>query len=298
MKKLFYFKVLAVLCFSLSSKLIFAQGVNGFIAVHSCYQTVVFDGPAKSFNMLESTKYKFSYPATSTVDYFRIQTYDANGFELTYDYNGLVTTDFPLAIHSTGGFTVVTASTVVGGSQIFNQELFSFDSDVKSVLITPYHWTGTAPNETLDPSNYTATFNLKTGAEAFSFEPTGNSCYTFDNFATSYSNILDGFCGTLSAQVSIVPPVPAGWSPVFSQTIDLNGTTDITTPTNYCLDECGNMTAPYYLPDPVPCECIDFKLDITVSPCTDMQSDCPDLDFSIDIEICCSCDVRENPPAN
>ena len=257
------------------------------------------DGPSEIFNMLESSKYKFVYPSVgSGVDYFRIQTFDQDGYELSYDYSGLVTSEFPLATHSRGGFDVVTASTVVGGNQIFNQEEFSFDTDVKSVLITPYHWTGSAPNQTLDPTNYSATLNIKTGAEAFGFEPTNSTCYTFDNFATTYSNILDGFCGEVSGEVSIVPPVPPGWSSVFSQTFNIEGNTDISTPVDYCITTCGNATAHYYEPDPVPCGCIDFNLDITILPCDAMSEVCPNYNFSIAIEICCTCDVRENPPGN
>lgn len=147
------------------------------------------------------------------------------------------------------------------------------------------------------------TFDLiNTAEEAFQMNPTG-SCYTFTPFSFDMSSILDGLCSPSITATLSVPPGSSGASylpPNFSQITTLNsdgsGSNSFNIPNSTWCDQCIGAFAPYTLPDPVPCGCMDMTMTITIEPCNTAPSNCPDLELELDLEVCCSCDVRESPP--
>ncbi len=61
-------------------------------------------------------------------------------------------------------------------------------------------------------------------------------------------------------------------------------------------EDCYPLSAPHYYPNPVPCGCEEYNLEVTLTPCPTQL--CPPLlgILNENVTICCSCDIRSTPP--
>lgn len=294
-----YGTLLAIIVNNLSLSLSFAQpGPNAVPLIQSCYQIIEFDMGGDPIDLLKSNSYMFvpSGDAGSWPDYWEIQQF-SGGIELPKESNyfGLLGDGFG-QILAPGGVLVVDAAKFEDNEYIFNQRTFSFNANADVIIIRPWHWTANPP--TLDPGNNLKEFHLKNADEVFDFNLGINgSCNTFENFYANIATSLQGFCAFVKpiAELSIRLPEPADWNSVISQNINLGQNICLYHSPTFC-DECLIAWAPWYAPDPVPCKCVKFDLKITVEPCPNAPENCEDLEIVKEVEICCQCDVRANPP--
>lgn len=231
----------------------------------------------------------------SKVDYWHFELWDWEGAGLVVDFDamGLLRNGHHMYLD------MVSAKYYDNEVYHYNTNLFYLGDSVKSLTITPVAISGGV-------YSYGARIHidLKTPQEAFTFESIDDNCFTFDDFSVVYSTILDNLCHPPDARLKSVPPSLPGWQ-LYNEAVDWGSSRTIPTPENFCPDECTGATAPYTTPDPVPCGCIPFELEITLYPCDEMPQveppqafACPPLTFTVPLEICCECDVRETPPAN
>ena len=128
----------------------------------------------------------------------------------------------------------------------------------------------------------------------------GKSCLTFNNYAFDLDfHGLEGLCVLPRYKLtskSLRPGylgLPVGW-----RTRWIEIPYDWPPIPAHCANEPngGHCTSPPHLPEPVPCRCINFDLDIILDPCGGNHILCPPIHLKKEVEICCSCDVR--PPAD
>lgn len=128
----------------------------------------------------------------------------------------------------------------------------------------------------------------------------GKSCLTFNNYAFDLDfHGLEGLCVlpeyklTSKSQKPDYLGLPLGW---YTRWIG----TPYVWPNipAHCANEPNgaHCTSAPHLPEPVPCRCIPFDLEIKLGSCGGHHIDCPPIHIKKEIEICCSCDVR--PPAD
>jgi hypothetical protein len=142
--------------------------------------------------------------------------------------------------------------------------------------------------------------------EAFTFEPEDGSCFKYDPFSLRASTLLDGLCGTSDLKLEPVPSNPLlpqlapsydldfPWDFGFFKTIPVSKSFNVGDHCDYCL----TIAVPHSSPSPVTCGCTSFNLTFTLQPCNGATSECPPLEMSEEIEVCCSCDIRGTPPAH
>jgi hypothetical protein len=284
----------------------FSQGTtsSGY-SIESCYQIILPSNANPTLNVLRAGTFGFKYTnnAGARPDQIRIKMYDQMGGFLGYDYHGIGIADdlFTVSLHPDHGVLVaVEGWDEWAGKWVVNRNSMIFPDDVATVEISTFHWTGDQGNQTLDESTRKLRFNLISLEDAFTLESQDGSCFTFDNFNVSISNMLDGFCGTLINPIlSIAPPPPigSGWSSTFTKSIPFHTPLAIDLPTNsngltWCEEKCTDVTAPAHSTYPVPCGCVDFFVDLKLAPCPTSDADCPIIDLRIPISVCCDCDVR------
>jgi len=127
----------------------------------------------------------------------------------------------------------------------------------------------------------------------------GKSCLTFDDYAFDLNFLnLDGMCViptyklTSKSQYPGYLGLPLNW-----ESIPFSSSTWPNIPANCANEPNGpECTANGNEPEPVPCKCINFDLEIKLDACNGDYIECPTIVINRDIKICCSCDVR--PPVN
>ncbi len=281
----------------------------GFI--ESCYQKIdiasAVGNPKKVLNLNGQTTFKFGQTGNPSsgvnliTDKIRIQVLDANGIvgDLFNLGGGHSLSDgiFNWVWIGDSIPLIEIKKNIEGADYIVNPNVFTF-GNITGTIITTYD-----QNNTIRESiNLEFVNNLE---DAFAFSP-GNSasCYTFDPFKMEFSTVLDNLCEGVDVKLNIPFGSPASsfFSPNYSVSFnDLFGrysyfkTTNLTRTMNngnWC-EQCNNIAAEW-VPEPVPCGCVDFDLHITLKSC----KDCPDLDLILSIPICCSCDIRSSLPQN
>jgi hypothetical protein len=304
-KKLFTLLVLFCLTATgLRSKADVNFVTNGQIT--SCYQDVLL-GSGSQINLLNiggTTSFRFDETTSATLytEYVRIQISDGNGgyIDLLDAGGGLTLEDinFQWTSFPTDVFPIIPFKTVDGN--IINTNSFTF-GNVTSAKLTLYDGFGAQHVLQEIDLNFFSTLD-----EAFTFEPENSSCFKYDPFNLRASTFLDGLCGTSDLKLE-----PLASNPLASQ---LASSYDLDFPWEFGLfksipvssninvgDHCDNclaIAAPYYVPNPVTCGCTSFSLTFTLMPCDGVTLECPPLEMSKEIEICCSCDIRATPPAH
>ena len=181
------------------------------------------------------------------------------------------------------------------GDVIFNPNYFDFSDGLAYFDIVMF-----TPNEfgNLDPSS-TIRVNLLSNEEAFNIEPVTdeNECVTYSNFKTSIDLNLSYFCGRIVYSVDVRPEDNHSYLENSSGELVPGGSQNENIPfDDYCLEECFTMSAPEG-PGPIPCGCRLFNLKTVIYPCESkiLYPNCPPIEFSKNIEICCSCDITFYP---
>jgi len=280
----------------------------GIIA--SCYQKLnmlQFGGAANLLNLGGTINYRFTdfgMPPHFTLQtkFVRIEIFDGTVFK---DINevGLGWTleddDFEWVPTTVGGntFPVITIKMNVTGGYEINPNTFTF-GNFNQARLTLFDNLNTGGIGTFQANL------INTVQEAFPMIPSGNAiCYTFTPFSYNISSILDGLC---SSNMNINFRLPAGsphagyfppnWN--VQQSLSNNGSRidNFNIPNSTWCDQCLNVVAPHYLPDPVPCGCMEIEVMISIAPCSNSPSGCPTLELAFPIEVCCDCDVRLAPP--
>ncbi len=240
---------------------------------------------------------------TLTTGYMRIEVQDAigNWADITTVGLGqsLADTDYQWVTNTDGGETypVIKIKNQNGSSYDINPNFFTL-GNYKSVRLS----TLGAINTT--PTGSTKINLVNSVEEAFVMNPDdGANCYTFTPFSYNVNSILDNLCSpdidikfqlpSGSMNAGFFPP---GWSVSKQLDNDGDGSDFFNTPNGTWCDQCIGVTAPYNAPNPVPCGCLNFEVVISIEPCNNAPTDCEPLEMSFQIEVCCSCDVRETPP--
>ncbi|MFT5157073.1 MAG: hypothetical protein ACI9NN_001093 [Bacteroidia bacterium] len=250
--------------------------------------------------MLPSGQLQFipAYLFGASPDYWHIERYNGVDQWKPVDYlsSGLSNSVFNQVYDPASGKVLVEAIDHESSSQVFNSNVFDLGDDLEYpyIIFTPYHIT---PNpNTLDPGNNTLTAHIKPPSELITFKPGDDEeCYNFNNMNVWKIHDIEGFCGFINGGISIAQPVPAGFDPSFSTTFDFNNSFSLEEPLTHC-DDCIIATAPASNPDPVPCGCVKYTLEIRIEPCTEAPPGCEALEFTEEIQVCCRCDVREEFP--
>jgi hypothetical protein len=287
---------------------------NGFIK--NCYQKVDLSQQGVTFNFLNiggAGVFNFGSdgmpPHTGfKTEFIRIQVmeYGSSSYQDLYTLGGglsLQDATFNWVNHTNNGLTfpvIEMKKYTQGMDYVINTNSFTFGS-YQSVKLT-----------IIEQSNsHDINLNLfETLNEVITLVPSdGRTCFTFDPFSLDVSTILDGLCSGVGSGSSIKltpsansPILPYLTSPFpFIDEIGLSGLYKSDNSqlyidnTTWC-DQCINMVAEWYLPDPVPCGCADFDLEFTLYPCVGSSSNCPPIVLTKTIQICCSCDIRSTPP--
>jgi hypothetical protein len=129
----------------------------------------------------------------------------------------------------------------------------------------------------------------------------GKTCLRFDDYSFDLNFFgLEGLCVRPDYKLTSNNALNPGYLG-----LPLNWTSGEFTPTNgwpvipvNCTSEPNGpecATVPN-MPEPVPCKCVDFNLQIELYSCTGDYIDCPPILLNKLIKICCLCDVR--PPNN
>lgn len=291
----------------------YGQGTTGTTSagynIQSCYHVLNPSNSNPTLNVLNTGGFKFNYSnnAGARPDYVKIVTYDKSGVFMGFNYHSMGIADgtFHIAQHPVhGDLVAVMGYDVYVDLWVKNNNTFTFPEGAESVEITTYHWTGNVGQETLDESSYKLTFNLIEPSQAFSLDPTEQGCFTFDNFLANISHNLSGFCGNITqTQIESKPPFPggSGWDETYIEPIVLGRSTSLRQPVNsegktWCQQEVNTQTTDGNFPDPVPSGCLEFNLKFKITPCSSADAECPDIELSLPITICCKCDVRPIGP--
>ena len=289
----------------------FSQGPLAHPRLQTCFQLLEFDGLNQNKNILRSSSYQFLYTANAAVnpDYWRIEVYDVNGLPMTTNYVDMGLDDglFWPVINVPGIGKIVKAQRESNGEWITNNEVFHFDGDVEYVTITSIQYKEFPPNSGnwiyQEESNYLH-LSMKEAGEVIDLRNnSGEGCYTFSNFnfALTISESLEGFCGSFGEVCLELTQYPL---PVHSPYPYKRCAMLTENPNNlfafddFCMENCGDAIAPYYIQDPVPCGCMKFSLSAIIEPCIEAPEDCESAEILFDLNICCDCDVRIIPPAN
>ena len=273
----------------------------------SCYQRNFLQSGGGGFNLLKlggATSFRFdnTNSATLQVHHIRIEVSDGNGgYNDLFDIGGGLTLEdgnfqwvhFPEDI-----FPIIPIQ--LNDGNIINTNTFTF-GNVASAKLTLFGAFGI--NHIIQEIDLTFFNSLE---EAFTLEPENNSCYLYDPFNLRASTLLDGLCGTSNIKLE-----PLATNPLISQlassydldlpreldefnkSVLVNEAIDVG---DHC-DGC-NWAAPHNAPDPVTCGCTSFTLTFTLMPCNGITAECPPLEMSKEIEICCRCDVRSSIPGH
>jgi hypothetical protein len=292
-------KLYLILVFLLCFGGLIAQNGNQSLKLTNCFQTVDLDGGTK--NIIPFVDYQFLQTGASFYDLVSIEAFDINGIQTTFNYDGLTEPPFQLwlnvPISTPPDPAIVHKDAVelyINGQN--NTGKFSFGNDVDYIVITPLNVDESGNVFSTIPT----TLQFTTLLEAITFE-SEQSCFTFDNFKLNLDNILDGFCGDYHFDLK------KHWSDIADpndpanvhEDLNIGVETDLINFDDHCA-ECLGMSAepPSVNPDPVPCGCRTFEIDLTIEPCPAyLPEDCDDLHIFTQIDICCECDIRSSEPS-
>jgi hypothetical protein len=285
----------------ITTNLSMAQGANGGLTINNCYQFLNVDDPTEDFNVLKGQKLWFNYAENYWPKALSIKTVDVNNVEKVWsveDYNGSgLKGDYPYWFHpytTDEGLDVVPLKRYSGSAEgyIKNRYAFSVGEDVKTIELKIWGFPENGEEHLLE---HKVTMDVLSIEEAFSFtNPLNESCFTFENFHVNLSSVLDGFCGDAIGYLWQVPPLANPNNQIDPIKLEFKEPISLSTLDGYC-ESCINATASSSLPEPVPCGCSNFSIDINIKPCQSTEPrpiECPDLNFSLPIDICCDCDVR------
>ena len=289
-----------------------AQGPSSIgFDIASCYHVLQPNNQDVTYNVLNLGLFHFNFSNNmgAVPDRIRVETYDENGSPIPFDYqySGLSDDKFPEIYHPDYAHLASTyAYDIETNKFIFNQNMFEFNANVKSVVITGFHWTGEPGEEVLEANNYNIKMNFLSVDEAFDFHSNNGECLTFDNFNLGYTTNLDGFCNNIYDPIlSVIGPPSAlmHFNSNVSIPVDFNQNKILSLPSGqdfngWCTETCTNVSAPHTAPEPVGCGCINFKVKFTLKPCPHANADCPEINMEKTISICCFCDVRTIGPSN
>ncbi len=280
-----------------------------YVYIKTCFQVLNITEDNLSFSILNNgTSFRINgVPISSLPTYFLIEEWDINGADV-YNYNELSDADYSVYNHPTTGDELIEYNKQINGSWAVNNNLFHFDSEVTRIVFTEYRDDPNNPGQLVP--GFKTTLNVRNPEDIFeawrwngssSGAPPTEKCLEFNDFLLDVTNDLPGFCSNLSAgDITLTPPTPVGWPSNFSHAVQIKDFQNRTVPTpeNYCEDKCSEMEAPPNHPEPVPCGCIEFDLEIILEPCDDANFPCPTLNFTIPLTICCTCDVRKDMGSN
>ena len=276
----------------------------------NCYQDIPINA-GQEINLLRTGFTQFKFVGTSSPRYLQITGYLEDGSLWGPDGTGELWGYYGLTDNLFSDYYLTVLNGDNEGNQIRVVELYTFEEGSGGIIKNPNYFNFPEfvsymdlvlfnPNQS---GNYlpgdTIRVNLLSNEEAINIEPVTdeNECVTYTNFKTSIDMNLSYFCGNITYSINIKPED--------SHSYPVNETGEFTPGGNqnenipfddYCLSDCGNVTADPGS-GPIPCGCRLFDLETTILPCDDKITDpnCPPIEFSKEIRICCSCDITFYP---
>jgi hypothetical protein len=141
-----------------------------------------------------------------------------------------------------------------------------------------------------------STFNLEFVDISGAFEEIEiDDCNRYNNFSLSAPISLPGFCGGIEFSIKRKPENITDPNAVNEVLLSGFSNLDLLALAPDC-EDCYPLSAPHYYPNPVPCGCEEYNLEVTLTPCPTQL--CPPLlgILNENVTICCSCDIRSTPP--
>ena len=266
-------------------------------SLQNCYQ-LLLGQENDEYNVLSGLDLWFNFNENSWPDYVQFITEDFHGNINHFDVQdyvdaGLLKDPFGIGYSPDGYDNIVVGLKALTEGGVFAKNIytFRFKSDVKKATIRVFNETDNPVTLDLDRE---LTLNFMNLSEAFLLKP-GNdeSCLTFENFNVNLENSLDGFCGKTKASLWQVPPIKNAQNQIDPIKVELGINQEIEIENDWC-NNCMDATANPSEPDPVPCGCTNFMMNITITPCQGhtMPDNCPSLEFQLPVTVCCVCDVR------
>lgn len=296
----------------------FSQGVVSAPAFANCYQQVSLgSGSSQGYNFLKSASNRIIPNGTSVPSFIQIIAYNDDGTFFFPDnigepgfYFGLAGGDFSdLYLTDEDNdlvYHVIEYAKYMDGvnNLIYNSNPLVFQQGMAYIDIVLFYEFSQGGNNPTPSSS--VRINLLEDDEAIETGPQTNvnGCVTFDNFQTTFTNKLSGFCGTVQQTVALSPTEQRSFN--ISETADSDPPTFFNLNLNefakYCHDDCDNMGVPQGSPM-TPCGCDIFVLRTKIFPCPQFEyrPECSSADPLIieqNVEICCTCDITLWFPLN
>lgn len=179
---------------------------------------------------------------------------------------------------------------------VFNTNMITLPSNVKSfeiIILNP----GSDYDFVIETKS---TVNILTLEDAFTLtNSNGQDCQTFDNFNMSYVNNLDGFCGSVKGKLRRLPSdITDPADPLNELGFVFSNQSDLSPWAEHCLGPDQDIIIEPRPNEPVPWGCQTFVMELIIEPCWVRPVECEDLIISEEIEICCTCDARQQLPAH
>jgi hypothetical protein len=274
-------------------------------SIRNCFQEIMFGDPGPlvnglygDINFLKGDFWFSPSPAFTGQFNTAFFAFDVNGNPITLDLVEIGLTDgvtYPVS--------EVLYDPLVGGSylvdmidlnwnSIFNQNRIFLPANVDVLIIREL--TMGSNGEYFTYSGESMELNFMEMDDAFTFgqiSTRDDNCVTFDNFSYALDIDLYGFCGNINLILK---------NPADNSEINLGSSTS-GTPTlpDTWNDHCPGPEQVIFVQPrpnvPVPWGCKDFFLDLVVTPCENLPGyeHCENIEISKEIEICCSCDIRQ-----
>jgi hypothetical protein len=182
---------------------------------------------------------------------------------------------------------------------------FSFSEEVKTVTINLLNWNGILGAYTGNPIE----INFEDPEDLINVT-IPEECQTLDDFVFFATHNIEGLCEPLVYNMILPNHIPNSSSTNNKKIFPFSGSpfqesNSLEYYEDYCYNECFDPHLPEYPlslnPNPIPCGCITFDLEITIKPCSHMPSPpCEDkiLETTYPFTLCCSCDLRFDDTPN